>query len=147
MNIKQIKDTINNKDFYIPISIENAPMFFDYKDNQTISTEEMKEVITDFFDNYYSNIDENQELDEDTLRDNISEYCDSEVNPYHYNRLQWLSYNLDNAQYIDDVVRDYGIGINNFDFFTLLGQAMCYANEQAFNEIIAMVEKAISDNK
>ena len=71
-------------------------------------------------------------LNNDDLSDFINELSDSKVDVYNYDLRKWV---VDNYNYIEDAVSEYGYDYHDFDFhkIIMMGQYLAFNNE--FNKL------------
>jgi hypothetical protein len=134
MKLKEFKTKLLEDTYYITRDVDNAPMFYDVEGKRSYSNEQIKETICSFFEEY--DIQDNEDVESDDIIEKWAEYADNRVNPYHWNRMQWLASDLHNAESFEEVVQEYGIDSKNFDFFSTLGMAMSRINESVLSIII-----------
>jgi len=94
-------------------------------DGKFISVEDFKEVLNNYEP---ETIEELISILDNNIQDDISSYADSKVDIYNYDLREW---SVDNYNYIEDAISEFGINTNNPDFHQLImqGQYYAYSNE------------------
>ena len=98
-----------------------------------------KSDLSDLLDNYnFNNKDEllsylNDE-DSNYIGDNITELSDSKIDIYYYDLRKW---SVDNYNYIEDAISEYGIDTKNPDFHKIIQQGQFYAFNNEFYSLIS----------
>lgn len=80
---------------------------------------------------------------EDDLSDMISELSDSKVDIYYYDLRKW---SVDNYNYIEDAISEFGIDEKNPDYHTLISQGQYYAYSNEFYTLVHEFKDYIEAN-
>jgi hypothetical protein len=98
-----------------------------------------KSDLTDLLSNYdFNNKDEllsylNDE-DGNYIGDTISELSDSKIDCYNHNLRLWA---VDNYNYIEDAISEFGIDDKNPDFHKMIQQGQYYAYSNEFYNLVS----------
>ena len=98
-----------------------------------------KSDLNDLLSNYnFNNKDEllsflNDE-DGNYIGDIISELSDSKIDIYNHNLRKWA---VDNYNYIEDAISEFGVDTNNPDFHKIIQQGQYYAFNNEFYTLVS----------
>ena len=73
----------------------------------------------------------------------ITELADSKVDIYYYDLRQW---SVDNYEYIEKAVDEFGADLKNFDFHRLIQQGQFYAYNNEFYQLISEFTSYLKSN-
>lgn len=80
---------------------------------------------------------------EDDASDTISELADSKVDIYYYDLRKW---SVDNYNYIEDAISEFGVDTKNPDFHALISQGQYYAYSNEFYALVSEFKDYIEAN-
>ena len=80
---------------------------------------------------------------EDDSSDMVSELSDSKVDIYYYDLRKW---SVDNYNYIEDAISEFGIDEKNPDFHALISQGQYYAYSNEFCILVQEFKDYIEAN-
>ena len=97
-----------------------------------------KSDLTDLLSNYNFNskdelIDYLNDEDGNYIGDSISELSDSKIDLYNYDLRKW---SVDNYNYIEDAISEFGIDTQNPDFHQMIQQGQYYAYSNEFYNLV-----------
>ena len=92
-----------------------------------------RDGLADFHDN---------DLGEDP-EENIREWADNDVDVYTSDLTDWLAESDKNAQYLSDVISEYGEGIKD----NPIGAAQLMAREEAYNKVYELLKSENEEEK
>ena len=97
-----------------------------------------KSDLSDLLSNYDFNtkdelIDYLNDDDGNYIGDTISELSDSKVDCYYYDLRKWA---VDNYNYIEDAMSEYGVNTDKPDFHQLIQQGQYYAYNNEFYNLV-----------
>ena len=108
--------------------INNVLKGFEYK-GEFLDKNDLVDLLEFKGDNFENLEDLRDYFNDDDMLDYITELSDSKVDIYNYNLRQW---SVDNYNYIEDAVEEFGLDPKNFDFHKLIMMGQYYAYSQEF---------------